>query len=311
MSQRKKDRTQNRPEKEKTKGTHIDLLLQQTFKDDLPPDAEHAMKRRLDSFRRRMEKVETDHTHAGQKEHPGVSSLGVGRWVYFLLKKEVLVAVSVLMILLGGFIQSSGSPNKLTENMSVLGTSIVVSNQMSRSQSMTCSIQMSRENEKPLKYSIQWISPNLSKIQVTGPDNTLLKTIWLSEEDIIIADHTNDLLRKERRQTQLSDPLLRPIIGYLAPTELAERMYGEWQLERYQEQEECGQGIFKVALSNERAKLRVTVDLCTYLPVTIKKILPAEKPEEETLILDVRYTWDVLLSPELLLPPTTKERQEV
>jgi len=311
MSQRKKDRAQNRPDKEKTKNTHIDILVQQIFKDDLPPEAEHAMKRQLDSFRIRMEQVETDHSHGSQKSYRWASHLRITRWAHFLLKKEVLVTASLLMIVLGGFIQSSGSPNKLTKSISVLGTSVVVSGEMCRSQSMTCSIHMSRENEKPLKYSIQWISPDLSKIEVTESDNTLLETIWLSEEDIIIADPVSKILSKERRPAELSDSLLRPVIGYLAPAELAERMYGEWQLERYQEQEECRQGIFRVALPNERARLKVTVDLCTYLPVTIKKVLPAEKPGEETLILDVRYTWNVPLSPALLSPQPKKESQGV
>ncbi|MGB6340237.1 MAG: hypothetical protein WBF32_10720, partial [Candidatus Aminicenantaceae bacterium] len=191
----------------------------------------------------------------------------------------------------------------------VLGTSVVVSSQMSRSQSMECSIQMSRENEKPLKYSIQWLSPNLSKIKVEESDNTPLKTIWLSEEDIVIADHVNDTLRKEKHLAQFNDPVLRPIVGYLAPKELVERMYEEWQLIQYQK-EECGQGIFTVALPNERAILEVTVDLCTYLPVTIKKILSADERDEETLIFAVRYTWNIPLSPELFSPQPIKESQK-
>jgi len=256
-----------------------------------------------------MDQAQTDRTRAESRPSRGISYLKGIRWIHFLLKKEVFVVVSLLMIVLGGFIQSSGSSNKLTENLSVLGTSVVVSSQMSRSQSMECSIQMTRENEKPLKYSIQWLSPNLSKIQVEESDNTPLKTIWLSGEDIVIADHVADTLRKERHLAQFSDPMLQPIVGYLAPTELAERMYGEWQLIQYQK-EGCGQGIFTVALTNERATLEVTVDLCTYLPVSIKKILPAEERGEKTLVFDVRYTWNIPLSPELLSPQPIKESQK-
>lgn len=310
MSQRNRNNSPNGPDNRKAKDTHIDHLLRQTFKDDLPSYAENAMKKQLVRFRTKMDQAETDRTRAESRAFRGISYLKGIRWAHFLLKKEVFVVVSLLMIVLGGFIQSSGSSNKLAENLSVLGTSVVVSSQMSRSQSMMCSIQMSRENEKPLKYSIQWLSPYLSKIQVEESDNTPLKTIWLSEEDIIIADHVNDTLRKERHLAQFSDPMLQPIVGYLAPTDLAELMYGEWQLKKYQQQEECRQGVFTVALPNERAILEVIVDLCTYLPVSIKKILPAEERGEETLVFDVRYTWNIPLSPELLSPQPIKESQK-
>ena len=308
MSQQNRNDSPNKPENRKAKDTRIDHLLQQTFTDDLPPDAKNAMKRQLDRFRTKMDQAQTDRTRAESRPSLGISYLKGIRWIHFLLKKEVFVVVSLLMIVLGGFIQSSGSSNKLTENLSVLGTSVVVSSQMSRSQSMECSIQMTRENEKPLKYSIQWLSPNLSKIQVEESDNTPLKTIWLSEEDIVIVDHVADTLHKERHLAQFSDPMLQSIVGFLAPKELVERMYGEWQLIQYQK-EECGLGLFMVALPDERAILEVTVDLCTYLPVTIKKILPAEERGEETLVFDVRYTWNIPLSPELLSPQPIKESQ--
>ena len=308
MSQQNRNDSPNEPENRKAKDTHIDHLLQQIFTDDLPPDAKNAMKRQLDRFRTKMDQAQTDRIRAESRPSRGLSYLKGIWWIHFLLKKEVFVVVSLLMIVLGGFIQSSGSSNKLAENLSVLGTSVVVSNQMSRSQSMECSIQMTRENEKPLKYSIQWLSPNLSKIQVEESDNTPLKTIWLSEEDIVIVDHVADTLRKERHLAQFSDPMLQPIVGYLAPKELVERMYGEWQLIQYQK-EECGLGIFTVALPNERAILKVTVDLCTYLPVTIKKILSAEERDKETLVFEVRYTWNLPLSPELLSPQPIKESQ--
>jgi hypothetical protein len=310
MKKRSRVRSPNGPNNGQPKDTHIDNLLQQTLKDDLPLDAEIVMKKQLERFQTKMEQVETDSTRKDSKASRGIFHLRGVRWANFLLRKEVLVVVSLLMIVVGGFIHSSGSSNKLAENLSVLGTSVVVTSQMSQSQSMECSIQVYGENEKILGYSIQWVSPNLSKIQVADSDNTLLKTIWLSEKDIVITDHVSDTIRKERRPAQLSDPLIRPIIGYLAPTELAERMYGEWKLEQYQRHVECGQGIFKVALPNERAMLEVTVDLCTYLPITIKKFLVPKEHGKGKVIMDIKYTWNVPLSPEGFPPKPTKESQK-
>jgi hypothetical protein len=51
----------------------------------------------------------------------------------------------------------------------------------------------------------------------------------------------------------------------------------------------------------------VTVDHCTYLPVSIKEISPAEKQSEKKLILNVKYTWNIPLTPEHLSPKPTKE----
>jgi hypothetical protein len=306
MIHQNRNRLPTRNENGKAKDTHIDNLLQQTFKDDLPMETEDAMKTQLDRFQTKMEQVDRDKTRIESRAFRGVFPFKRIQWTHFLLKKEVFVVVSLLMIVLGGYIQSSGSSNKLLENLSIIGTSVVVSSQMSRAQSMECLIQLSREKEKPLKYSILWLSPNLLKIQVKDSDNTSLKTIWLSEGDIVIADFVNDMLYKKKHTAQFSDPVLQPILGYLVPTELAERMYGEWQLKQYQQQLECGRGIFTVGLPNERANLEVTVDLCTYLPVSIKKILPAEEHSEETLIFDVQYRWDVPLSPELMSPQWTK-----
>jgi hypothetical protein len=300
----------NRLIKGQAKDTHIDNLLQQTLRDDLPLDAEIVMKKQLERFQAKMEQVETDSTREDSKATKGISHLRGVRWINFLLRKEALVVVSLLMIVLGSFIHSSGSSNKLAENLSVLGTSVVVPSQMSRSHSMECSIQVYGKNEKQLKYSIQWISSNLSKIQVADSDNTLLETIWLSEEDIVIADHVSDTIRKEKRPAQLSNPLIRPIIGYLTPAELVERMFGEWKLEQYQQNVECRLGIFRVALPNERAILKLAVDLRTYLPVTIKKFLPAEELGEDTLILDLQYRWNIPLSRELVSPQLIKENQK-
>jgi hypothetical protein len=310
MKGRDKDPSANGKNDRNTTEVSIDTLLRQALEDDLPPDAEIVMKKQLERFRGKMEQAETRGTRVGSKTFPGIFHLKDVRVVNFLFKKEVLVVVSLLMVVLGTFIHSSGSSNKFSENLSVLGTSVVVPSQMSRSQSMECSIRLYGENEKPLEYSIQWISPNLSKIQVTDFDTGALKTFWLSEEDIVINDHVSGTIRRERRPAQLSDPLIRPIIGYLAPAELAQQMYGEWKLEQYEQQVECGRGVFMVALPEESSMLEVTIDLCSYLPITIKKILVSDKSGEGHLTMTVRYTWNIQISPEQLSPKPIEDSQK-
>jgi hypothetical protein len=175
---------------------------------------------------------------------------------------------------------------------------------------MECSIQALGENDEALEYTIQWVSPDLSKILISDSDRTLLKTIWLSEENLVIADHVSDTTREERRPALHSVPLIQPAIGYLDPTVLAEQMYGEWKLELYQQHTECRQGIFKVTLPDERAILEVTVDLCTYLPITIRKLLISEDHGEGKVIMSVQFSWNSQLSPESLSPKPIKESQK-
>jgi hypothetical protein len=290
--------------------TQIDHLLQKTLKDDIPQDVEISMKEQLKEFRRKMEKAPARKAATAQKVFRDRDQQKDIQWIHVLFKKEILVVVSLLMIVLGGFIQSSGSSNSLTENLSALGTSVVVSNEMNRSHSMECAIQVPRDDQKSLYYSIQWLSSNQSKIQIKEPDNTPLKTIWLSEEDIIIADHLMNRVYKKRRSSQIDDPMIQPVMGFLAPMELADRMSGEWKFLQTERKGECDLRTFTVSLPNESAHLEVTVDHCTYLPITIKKILPAEKQGEDRLLLKIQYSWNAPLSPEHLSPKQTNESQK-
>lgn len=309
MNQNNKIRSANGPDDTKPEDQNIDHLLQQAFKDDMPQAAKTAMKEQLDQFRLMMEQAKTRKTSADQKMFQWTFRFGSVRWTHFLFKKEVIIMVSLMMIVLGSFIQSAGSPNRLTENLSVLGTSVVVSDEISRSYSMECSIELFGESQKSLNYSIQWLTPNLSKIRVKDSNDTPLKTIWISEEEIVIVDHVHDIRYKKKHPAHLDEPIIKPIVGYLAPTELLERMYGEWQLKQYQEQKECAQGTFTIGLPNERETLEVTIDLCTYLPRSIKKICLAETYDEEKLIFSIQYSWNVPLSRDQLSPKPIKDNK--
>lgn len=309
MSRRNRPDPSNGPDKKKPRDARIDHLLKRAFRDDLPPDAEKAMKRQLERFQTKMEQRKSHRIRAYNRVFRAISHLKDARWTHFLLRKEALIAASLLMVIWGAFIQSYGSTNRLAENLSVLGTSVVVASQTSRFHSMECAIQLYGESGRLFNYSILWLAPNMSKIQITRSDDTPLKTIWLSEEDIVIADHSKGTLHREKYSPQSSDRLLQPIVGFLSPQELAEQMYGDWTLKQYRREDECGEGIFTVALPNERAALEVTVDLCTYLPVTVRKIALSGTHREGKPIMNVHFRWGIPLSPEFLSPPAKKENQ--
>ncbi len=302
MSKRNRVDPPNRPLKGKQKDIPLDDLLKQTFKDDLPPDVEGSMKKQLNEMRMKMEQVTQEKSRTDHKGFHTLAQFRGIQWGQFFLKKEVLIAASLLMIVLGGFLQSSGFSNSLKKNLSILGTSVAVSSQINQAQSMVCSIQMSEETENPLRYSIEWLSPNLSKIKVSDDDHKPLKTIWIAEEEIVIADHIKNTLHTEKHPPQLMDPLIQPIIGYLSPAELKEEMFGVWQLKNYEQRDECQWGTFTVSLPEENAILEVTVDLCTYLPINIKKIHPTKERVGGELIMNVQYSWNGPISEEILSP---------
>jgi hypothetical protein len=293
--------------KGKPNDTPIENLLKKTFMDDLPPEVEKAMGEQLDDFRMKIEEEGSYKIRAGHRFFHKLSYLKEFQWIRLIFRKEVLVVASLLLIVLGGFLQSSGSSNRLAQNLSVLGTAVAVSNQVNQSQSMECLIQMSGEAGKPIYYSIHWLSPNLSKIHIKSLNNQPLKTIWLLEKEIVIANHVEDTLQKAKRLDQLIDPMLQPIFGYLAPKELTERMFGEWQLKQYEQQDENKWGTYTISLPGEKALLEATVDLYTYLPIRFKKILPEEDSSAVKVIMSAQYFWNVPISPELMSPQLTKK----
>jgi hypothetical protein len=296
MSKRNRVGSPNRPHNGKLKDIPMDDLLKQIFKDDLPPDVERTMKKQLSTLRMKMEQTIQEKSRTDRMGSLTLSQFREIPWIQLFLKKDVLVAASLMMIVLGGLLQSSGFSNSLKKNLSILGTSVAVSSQINQAQSMICCIQMSEEAENPLTYSIQWLSPNLSKIKV-------------SEEEIIIADHIKNTLHKEKHPLRTMDPLLQPIIGYLSPAELMEQMFGMWQLKNYEQRDECQWGTFTVSLPEENAVLEATVDLCTYLPLSIKKIHSTKERAGGELIMNVQYSWNEPISSETFSPKISEARE--
>ncbi|MFB0566940.1 MAG: hypothetical protein ACETWK_14840 [Candidatus Aminicenantaceae bacterium] len=289
----------------------IDELLKKALKEDLPPEVEIGMKRQLHKFRKKIERPEPERStrtvmFLRQFFHgPRWQSM---RWIF---RKDVLASTSVLLVALGGFLHISGSHNSLTENISLLGTSVLVYDQVSHTESMECSVEIPEEKDTFLKYSIQWLSPNLTRVQVKKSDETVFKTMWLSEEEIAIEDHIKDTVRKSKSVSRILDLQFKPVIELLSPHEMVEQLYGQWQLKYYERRAECELGIFIVTIPEEKAFLEITVDLCTYLPVNIKKFLleSTEAGGESKMLMKAEFRWNIPLLPQLMYPQSTKENQ--
>lgn len=296
--------------KEKSNNQEMDGLLKEVLKDDLPPETESRMKRQFIQFREKIEQ---------HKRQPRMNISMVGRrlfrqdtwrWAHWMLKKEILAFSSIIMIALGGFMHLSGHRSALAESFSMLRTSVSVWEQVRHAASMECTVQVPAQNGKTLAYSIQWISPNMTRVDVRRAEE-INKTLWMLGEHITVADHLKNTLHKAESFTQIKDPVFQLGMGFFSPEELAENIYGRWQPMQYKQQVELGRGTFAFTNHEEKALLEMTIDLNTYLPVNISKFLQDsfKAGEERKLVLEVHFTWNQSLSPKLMFPEITKGSQ--
>ncbi len=296
--------------KNKSNNQDIDSLLKEVLKDDLHPEAENRMKRQFIQFREKIEQ---------QKRKSRMKTGMIGRrllrqetwrWAHWMLRKEILAFLSIIMIALGGFMHLSGHSSALAESLSMLRTSVSVFEQIRHVASMKCTVQVPAHNGKSLAYSIQWISPNMTRVDVRSAD-TINKTLWMLDEHFIIADRKKNTLHKAGSFVQIKDSVFQPVIGFLSPEELAERIYRSWQPVQYKKQSECGQGTFAFTNHEEKALLEMTIDLNTYLPVKISKFFQdsIKAGEEKKQALEVHFTWNQPISPKLMVPEITKRSQ--
>jgi len=294
--------------KENSRDFEIDDLLKQTLKDDLPPELESRMKKQLKLFREKMEQPQQQR----RKETNGILWRlfhGEGlKWMQWMVKKQVLAPASIIMVVLGAVLHITGPSSVLAESISLLKTSVIVSDRVNHARSMECSMQVPAENDQHLKYFIQWLSPNLTRVQVKNQNQDIIKTMWISEEEITIADHTTSILRKVEKVSQIGDPEFQHALGLLSPFDLVERMEGKWRLKQYKQHGDCEWGIFTVAIPEEKTLLEFTVDLCTFLPTNFKKFLKDPKKEsgEGKILMNVNFRWNTSIPPQLMVPKITK-----
>jgi len=284
--------------KEKPLNMKIDDLLKQVLKDDLPPESESRMRRHFAQFRKKFEQPD-------QQSRTNVR----WQWAHWVLRKEVLALSSIIMVVLGVIMHMNVQRSVLAETVLMLRTSVSVSDQVRHTGSMECSVQVPTRDGQFLAYSIQWISPNMTRVDVQKA-NEIDKTLWISKEDIFIADHIKNVMHKVKGVEQIKDPLFQPVMEFLSPVELAERMYRRWQIKQYKPLAEQERGSFTFKDPNHIGKslLEMIVDLNTYLPLSIKKFLPGPTivSEEETLVMQLHFTWNKPVSPQIMTPKIKK-----
>ena len=264
--------------KTQNQGTNrLDDLLKQVLKDDLPGETEAAMKRRLNSFREKMESAE-------QQSMRGTDGIwarlfkGLEPTVRRMLLKQVLPALaSILLIVMGSLMQMNNGQNVLAESVTVWNASIHTVNQILYNPTMSCSVDTLTGEKKGTIYRIEWLDADHSRVQVHGR----VKTVKGIEN--------------------IDDPVFRLVLHLLSPTELVKLLDGKWMLKEYSQESECKLGTFDVINPGEKIHVEITTDLCTCLPVSMQMSIPSSSKKEgnEDILLNIRFKWNPPVSPRL------------
>lgn len=290
--------------KENLNDQRIDEFLKQALKDDLPPEVERKMKRQLTLFREKME------TKRPQRETETMSFLWrflSGQrveWGQHILKRGVVALASIIVVVLGIHMQTTGAQGGLAESLTALGTSASVFNQVHRVESMECLINIYDKNKETLKYSIQWLSPNKTRAHLEKPGEIPFKTMWIKDQEITIVDHMKNTIRNVKNMEQIKNSQFQSILSFLSPSLLEESLQGHWVLKQFKQQEGYESGIFDVINQEERTRMEVTIDMSTNLPATIKKLLPdpTRTRGEGTVFMNISFKWNTPIPLDLMAP---------
>lgn len=275
----------------------IDHLLKQTLEDDLPPEVEDRLYIQLRRFQE----------HA-DKQQSGFINLKWGLSQQLIKSAALVFAFVVFVILLAtaGFVPLTGSRNLLADSLSTFTTSINVFEQISRSKSMDCSVETTTAKGDRLNYSIKW-TPGSTRVHVCRPDNFIIKTLEIIDDRVTIIDHADNSLHYAKNLEQVDDPLFQPVMDFISPADLQERIQMKWKSGIYWKRGDCDEGIFTVLNSREKADMEIMVDMCTFLPIKMTTYRPFPTPAGEggEMVIKVQFAWETPPTPPRIIDQQT------
>jgi len=294
--------------KENQNDQKIDKFLKKALKDDLPPEVERKMKSQLTLFRERMEgkrplsEIETSsflwRLLSGQRVE----------WGQHMLKRGAVALASIVVVVLGIHMQTTGAQGGLAESLTALGTSASVFNQVLGVESMECFINLYDKNRETLKYSIQWLSPNKTRAHLERSGGIPFKTMWIKDQEITIVNHMNNTIRTAANMETIKNSQFQPISAFLSPSLLEERLQGQWVLKQFKQQEDHEWGIFDVINLEERTRMEVTINMSTNLPVTIKRLVPdpTRTRGKGDIFINISFKWNAPIPLDSMVPKIQK-----
>jgi hypothetical protein len=271
----------------------------QPLKDDLPAEVEDRLYIQLRRFQEQTDKQKKGILNIeGLLKNIFTGDIGNLKWGLRqqLVKSAALVFASVSFVILlvtAGFVPITNSRNLLAESLSTLTTSINVSEQLSRANGMECTVESVTAKGDRLNYSIKW-TPNQTLVQAIKPDNSIIKTLEIVNDRVTILDHTTNSHHYANNLGQVNDPLFQPIMDFISPAHLQERMQMKWKPGIYRQRGDCDEGIFTVLNSQEKADMEIMVDMCTFLPMTMTshRPVPTFPGKERDGVIKVQFAWE-------------------
>jgi hypothetical protein len=282
----------------------IDKFLKRALKDDLPPEVERKMKRQLTEFRERMESKRPERETETASFLWRVLSGQRVEWGQYMLKRGVVAIASIIVVVLGIHMQTTGAQGGLAESLTALGTSASVFNQVSAVESMECLINIHDKNKETLQYSIQWLPPNQTRARLEKPAGIPFQTMWIKDQEITIVDHMNNTIRKVEDIEKIRNSPFQLISDFLSPSLVEEKLQGQWILKQFKQQEDHEWGIFDIINLEERTRMELAINMSTHLPITLKKIVldPTRTRGEGAIFINVTFKWNTPIPPDLMVP---------
>jgi hypothetical protein len=291
----------------------IDRLLMETLQEEMPAGLEERLDSHWEAFQNQAAAEGKPNLDAARNKKENVLRwfLPVSRR---LLPKAALAAAAVGMVIWGISLQAEGSSNVLAKNLNLIKTTVLVKDQVSLSQSLTCRVELSTEQNRNRVYLVRWLPPNLQRVDMWDREGNRIRTVWVSGQDITVADRRVENIYSVEEIGQIDDPYLPAILRLNQPQELADCLYGEWEEKERELREGCVWSTYRIAsLEESRATFDMTVDLCDYRPVEIRRDLGSAKTPQAggRTTLYFRFDWDTSIPMEHMVPEKKTAPREV
>ena len=296
---------------EKEKNSKMDALLKQVFLDDLPSETERGMKSQFTQFKKNIERADELSSRTSRMVWRRFFLPRAWDWSRRVIRKEVLAFSSITMIIVGGFLHVSGHHNTKTETLSFLNTTVSVANQLREAESMECRIHLAAEDGLYLIYTIRWLSPEMTRVDVYDGE-TASKSLWITGSEIAFADLINKTFQKYHSIEQIEDPVFLPVLQFLSPSNLYAAIYKKWEPRQHRKQAVGQTETYVYVNEGGKVILEMTVDLNTSLPMTIKRYPSnsAEVARALDLTMEAYFIWDKPISPQLFIPQKPKDNSD-
>ncbi|HTY64364.1 MAG TPA: hypothetical protein VMG30_19090 [Acidobacteriota bacterium] len=269
----------------------LDRFLKQTFRDDIPPEAEARMNRHFRHFENNL---------AQQDAQAGPHR---GLWGRGIFRKEIMAFASAALLIAGAVMHLSGNQSVLAHSIAGVKTVVTVSSRLLRVASMDCMILKRDAGNDPYSCRVRWDASGISRVDLNASTGEK-RTLWIPDGAGPRALYESLAARSTSIQAMPADPMWQPALEFLTPAILAEHLESRYGLVRALHQHEAERNqVLLVGLDNQQA-VEVAVDVATYLPITIKKYRQDSRPAGggRACLEEIRFQWNQPIPKELLLP---------